>query len=103
MENKQELIEKIKTDLANGLTWQAIKKKYELKSTYLLRLAVGSKTIEDYDYITIRINKSDFEKLNTTDLFRLHTYLTGVENVLKNNKGVKKAVIMAGNELNSRV
>lgn len=102
MENKEELIGKIKADLNNGLTWQAVRDKHNLKSDYLLRLATNAKTAKDYNYINIRIDKNDLNGFDYIKLWVLNHYLERIANILKNNKGIKKTIAMVEKEMNSR-
>lgn len=102
MENKEELIGKIKADLNNGLTWQAVRDKYNLKSNYLLKLATNTKTAKDYNYINIRIDKNDLKRIDNVELYWLKYHLEGIADSLKNNKGIKKTIAMVENEMNSR-
>ena len=100
---KQELIKKIQIDLEEGMTWAAIQKKYDLKSNYMIKQALGDsvKQHKDYHYMDVRFNEEELKKLNDNDLSSIAAYLHCINDIMF-NKSLFNVLKMIHKELKKR-
>lgn len=88
---KEELIKEIVKDLENGKSYLAIRKERNLKSDYLIRearrcMGASLKGSKDFEYYSIKVNKSKINKLSNNELTSLYAFLSNANEILRNNE-----------------
>lgn len=77
------MINNIKKDLENGLTYKAIMEKYNLKSNYLIKKAKGIRQ-KEYKYITINISPEQLQRLDDYKFSTVAAYVYGMSKIMHN-------------------
>lgn len=94
-----ELEKMILNDLNEGLTYNQIIKKYNLKSNYLIKKVKGLKNT--CKYITININVESIKKLTDVKLTTITAYIININKIIK-NKNISKLLNILNDEMGRR-